>query len=88
LSAIVGATDEMDEQQPEEENSIQIAAKRKLIEIFGPCNCMGMVSKAFGERNIACEIAVKFYDGIFDGICGPTVEESSLIQAIRRPVDQ
>ena len=43
--------------------------------------------KTFGGRNIAAEIAVKFSDGIFDGICGRTIGESLSIQAIRWLVD-
>jgi hypothetical protein len=77
----------MEEQRPEAESSIQIAPKHKLIEIFGPCNCVSQAPKTFGERNIACEIAATFYDGVFDGICGRIAEESPLIQAIKRLVD-
>jgi hypothetical protein len=87
LSAIVEAIDEMEEQRPEAEISIQFTPKQKLIEIFGPCSCIRQVPKTFGERNIACEIAAKFSDGIFDGICGRTIEESPLVHATRWLVD-
>ncbi len=77
----------MEEQRPEAESSIQITPKQKLIEIFGLCNCISQVPKTFGEHNTASEIAAKFSDDIFDGICGRTIEESPSIQAIRWRVD-